>query len=86
MEKLADSSNENVAIVMNSYKNISAGFKRLFLTLYILGLAGLLFWQLSKYDLVVTFVVYIAVFSAGFWLLVGLFLWIRAGFKTKKKL
>jgi hypothetical protein len=83
VEQISQSANQNVRNVMASFKKIGIGYKRLFTALYILGLGTLLFWLLSKYGLLETFVTYLAAFTVFYWLLVALFVWVRDGFMKK---
>ncbi len=83
VEQISQTANQNVRNVMASFKRIGIGYKRLFTALYILGLGTLLFWLLSKYGLLETFVTYLAAFTVFYWLLVALFVWVRDGFMKK---
>jgi|WetSurMetagenome_2_1015567.scaffolds.fasta_scaffold153620_2 hypothetical protein len=84
VENITHNANQNMKNVLASFRKVGLGYKRLFTALYILGLGTLLFWLLNKYGLVETFVTYLAVFTAFYWVLVALFIWVRDGFAKKE--
>jgi hypothetical protein len=68
----------------NGLKKINPGMKRLFMSLYILGIGMLLFLLLDRYGLVEKFISYLAVYTGFYWLLVAMFLWVKDGFDKEK--
>ncbi len=65
-------------------KKVNPGLKRLFMSLYVLGIGMLLFSLLDKYGLVEKFISYLAVFTGFYWLLIAMFLWVKDGFDKEK--
>ena len=68
----------------NGLKKINPGLKRLFMSLYIMGIGMVLFSLLDKYGLIEKFISYLAVFTGFYWLLVAMFLWVKDGFDKKE--
>ncbi len=68
----------------NGLKKVNPGLRRLFLSLYIMGIGMVLFLLLDRYGLVEKFISYLAIFTGFYWLLVVMFLWVKDGFDKEK--
>lgn len=68
----------------NGLKKVNPGLKRLFMSLYIMGIGMVLFLLLDKYGLIEKFISYLAIFTGFYWLLVAMFLWVKDGFDKEK--